>query len=149
MRNRNKKNKKEKTKKSIIGRIMYIFAGVLAVLLIPVANSISYDYFYSAERLKGYTMEDMDLEFNTEDYGALLRETSYNKAIGRNIPDEEKDYYLFADYYDSIINYYVCLNSGEYDKAAQLLSECDTYYNQMTHKVFKEKAVSFKEKAAK
>ncbi len=134
-----------KGKAGIISILMYIAAGILAVLSIGAAGSVAYDSMYYTERAKGYTLETLDSDFCNKDYGELNKKIAYNKAIGRTITDDERDYYLFSDYYESIINYNVCKKNGDELKAMEQLKNADTYYNQMKHKIFKEKADEFEE----
>lgn len=134
-----------KGKAGIISKLMYIAAGILAVLSIKAAGSVAYDSMYYTERVKGYTLETLDSDFYNGDYGELNKKIAYNKAIGRTITDDERDYYLFSDYYESIINYNVYKKNGDELKAMEQLKNADTYYNQMKHKIFKEKADELEE----
>ena len=129
----------------IISKLMYIAAGILAVMSIGAAGSVVYDSMYYTERAKGYTLESLDSDLDNGDYGELNKKIAYNKAIGRTITEDEKDYYLFSDYYESIINYNVYKKNGNEAEAAVELNNADTYYNQMKHTIFREKADKLRE----
>lgn len=132
-----------KGKAGIISKLMYIASAILAVMSIGAAGSVAYDSMYYTERAKGYTLEKLDSDFSNKDYGELNKKIAYNKAIGRTITDDDRDYYLFADYYESIISYNVYKKNGDELKAMEQLKNADTYYNNMKHKIFREKADEF------
>ncbi len=124
----------------IVSKLMYIASAILAVISIALSASITYDSLYYSEKVKGYTMEYLESDFSSAEYGSLCRKVAYNRACGRNITEDEKDYYTFADYYESIVNYNVYLKNGELAKADEELALCDNYLNSMKHKIFREKA---------
>ena len=99
-------------KAGFISVLMYIAAGIFLLLSIFGTAEIAYDYINQTERVRGYNIEDFDNDFQNGDYGNLLKKTAYNRGIGKDIPEDEMDYYLFSDYYNSIINYNVYMKNG-------------------------------------
>lgn len=118
---------------------MYIAAGIFLLLSIFGTAEIAYDYINQTERVRGYNIEDFDNDFQNGDYGNLLKKTAYNRGIGKDIPEDEMDYYLFSDYYNSIINYNVYMKNGDTTSALSELEKCNSYYDKMNHLIFKEK----------
>jgi hypothetical protein len=132
----------------IVSKLMYIASAILAVISIALAGSITYDSMYYSEKVKGYTMEYLDSDFSSGNYGSLCRKVAYNRACGRDISDSEEDYYAFADFYESIISYNVYLKNGNLTKADEELALSNEYLSQIQHKIFKEKAEKLKESIA-
>ena len=132
-------------KTRFISVLMYIAAAIFLLLSIFGTAEIAYDYINQTERVRGYNIEDFDNDFQNGDYGNLLKKTAYNRGIGKDIPEDEMDYYLFSDYYNSIINYNVYMKNGDTNSALSELEKCNSYYDKMNHLIFKEKALILKE----
>lgn len=144
-----RRNKKEKSKNNVISFIMYAVSVIFAIISIFAAYSISYDYSSKTGRLKGYTMTNLDSDFQSGNYASLENKIAYNKAVGRQITDNDRDYYTFTDYYNSVVEANVCLANGDSAGADAANARCDEYYNSLVHKIFRERADILREKLDK
>ncbi len=143
------KNKAQKEKGSavfwIISKLMYAAAVIMALISIALSSRIAYDSMYYTQRLKGYSLESLDNDFSDGNYGSMCRKIAYNKACGRSVSEDEQDYYTFASFYESVIEYNVALSEKDSQKAAENLSLSNEYLSKFNHRIFKEKALELQE----
>ena len=78
-------------KAGFISVLMYIAAVIFLLLSIFGTAEIAYDYINQTERVRGYNIEDFDNDFQSGNYGNLLKKTAYNRGIGKDIPEDEMD----------------------------------------------------------
>lgn len=117
-----------KKKKFNISAVLYVICAIMIVIIIPCAAGIAEDSFRIKGRMKGYEEEKLYYDFINNDYAELIEKTEYNIGIGRKIDDGTQDYYLFADAYKKAIDYNVCVNSGNTDKAEKLLKDINSVH---------------------
>ncbi len=85
------KNKKNRV--NITGKLLYLVVAVLVLMIIPSAAENAYDYFREKQSRKGYTSEKLYEDFCDGDYGRLSEKVAYNRAVGRTVTEDDRDYY--------------------------------------------------------
>ena len=99
------KNKKNRV--NIIGKLLYLVVAVLVLMIIPSAAENAYDYFREKQSRKGYTSEKLYEDFCDGDYGRLSEKVAYNRAVGRTVTEDDRDYYAFSACYNSAVDYHM------------------------------------------
>ena len=108
------------TKKYKIIRLgMYIASVIMMLVMIPAVADISYDVFRQVNKGKGYTLEQMYESFSGQDYTKLIKQVQVNIATGKQITDEDRDFYAFAACYESAVNYHMYVKNGDSSGAAR------------------------------
>lgn len=129
----------------IISVVLYALSVLFALSSLFFAKDTAYHALYYKQKLDGYTLETLEYDFTEKEYGNMNEKIAYNKAINREITEDEKDYYLFADYYEALIDYNVYMKNGEHDKAQMKKEEYELCYSNMKHIFFKERADELRE----
>ena len=129
------KNKKNRV--NIIGKLLYLVVAVLVLMIIPSAAENAYDYFREKQSRKGYTSEKLYEDFCDGDYGRLSEKVAYNRAVGRTVTEDDRDYYAFSACYNSA--------AGKTDKASDTLEIFYQNESELNHLIFKDALTAVKE----
>lgn len=133
------------TKKYKIIRLgMYIASVIMMLVMIPAVADISYDVFRQVNKGKGYTLEQMYESFSGQDYTKLIKQVQVNIAAGKQITDEDRDFYAFAACYESAVNYHMYVKNGDSLGAARELSVFNENSNAIGRRIFKDTLESVK-----
>ena len=126
---------------------MYLVVAVLVLMIIPSAAENAYDYFREKQSRKGYTSEKLYEDFCDGDYGRLSEKVAYNRAVGRTVTEDDRDYYAFSACYNSAVDYHMYRTAGENNKASDTLEIFYQNESELNHLIFKDAfvpAVPFK-----
>lgn len=110
------KNKKNRV--NITGKLLYLVVAVLVLMIIPSAAENAYDYFREKQSRKGYTSEKLYEDFCDGDYGRLSEKVAYNRAVGRTVTEDDRDYYAFSACYNRLQLIIIC--TGQPEKQTKL-----------------------------
>jgi hypothetical protein len=149
------KNKKNRV--NITGKLLYLVVAVLVLMIIPSAAENAYDYFREKQSRKGYTSEKLRPipltahekklyeDFCDGDYGRLSEKVAYNRAVGRTVTEDDRDYYAFSACYNSAVDYHMYRTAGKTDKASDTLEIFYQNESELNHLIFKDALTAVKE----
>ena len=137
------KNKKNRV--NITGKLIYLIVAVLVLMIIPSAAENASAYFREQQSRTGYTSEKLYEDFCDGDYGRLSEKVAYNRAVGRTVTEDDRDYYAFSACYNSAVDYHMYRTAGKTDKASDTLEIFYQNESELNHLIFKDALTAVKE----
>lgn len=103
--------------------LLILDIAILIMCVVVVSSVISVAVSFHEAYDEGYDSEDLYYSLREEKYAQLADQTSKNRMYGMGEDIDLQEYYAVADYYEAAIQYRLCLEAGDADRAETWLAK--------------------------
>lgn len=103
--------------------ILILDLAILVMCIVFVSSIISVAASFHEVYDEGYDSEDLYYSLREEKYAQLASQTCESRIYGKGEDAELQEYYAVADYYEAALQYQLCLEVGDADRAGQWLEK--------------------------
>lgn len=103
--------------------ILILDLAILVMCIVFVSSMISVAARFHEVYDEGYDSEDLYYSLREEKYAQLAAQTCENRMYGKGEDADSQEYYAVADYYEAAVQYHLCLETGDVDRAEQWLKK--------------------------